>query len=198
MSNVRNPKQKRALETKNRILEVGYGLFCSKGYYRTNTIEIAKTAGISTGALYNYYKDKKEIFVAAFEKHFNEQLLNLYEELDECDSPMDIDELIRKWADFFIRLYHESNGSITQLSYMMSEDNDIKEHFCHHDDEFIAKMAEIFSQNNVCVDHLIEKVFLAYILLDALGQMKTTVAYSNVDITSLEEIIIMTVVNAFK
>ena len=39
---VRTPKQQRSIDKKNRIIEAGYNLFAQKGYYSTNTAEIAK------------------------------------------------------------------------------------------------------------------------------------------------------------
>ena len=58
---IRQPKQSRSVETKNRIITAGYQLFSEVGYYGTNTAEIAKKAGVSTGIVYGYFKDKKDI-----------------------------------------------------------------------------------------------------------------------------------------
>ena len=43
-SNIREPKQKRAIEKKEKIIKVGFDLICENGYYSTNTAEIAKKA----------------------------------------------------------------------------------------------------------------------------------------------------------
>ena len=59
---VRIPRQKRSLEKKVMIKKAALGLFSEKGYYNTTTNEIAKTAGVSIGTLYAYYKDKKDIY----------------------------------------------------------------------------------------------------------------------------------------
>ena len=50
--NIREPQQKRSIDKKNRIIEAGYKLFAEKGYFDTNTAEIAKEAGVSTGIIY--------------------------------------------------------------------------------------------------------------------------------------------------
>ena len=60
MNDTRIPVQKRSIEKRKRILEAGFQLFCEKGYYKTNTIEIARHAKVSTGTVYSYFKDKKE------------------------------------------------------------------------------------------------------------------------------------------
>ena len=51
MNDTRIPVQKRSIEKRKRILEAGFQLFCEKGYYKTNTIEIARHAKVSTGTV---------------------------------------------------------------------------------------------------------------------------------------------------
>ncbi|BCJ94044.1 AcrR family transcriptional regulator [Anaerocolumna cellulosilytica] len=60
---IREPKQKRSIEKKQSIIMASYKLFCDKGYYKTNTAEIAQEAGVSTGIVYNYFQDKKDILL---------------------------------------------------------------------------------------------------------------------------------------
>ena len=61
---IREPRQERSIEKKNRIIRAGYELFSEVGYYNTNTAEIAKRAGVSTGIVYGYFRDKKDILTA--------------------------------------------------------------------------------------------------------------------------------------
>ena len=60
---IREPIQKRSIETKDKIIEAGFELICNDGFYNTNTSKIAKKAGVSTGIIYQYFKDKKCDFV---------------------------------------------------------------------------------------------------------------------------------------
>ncbi len=71
MNDTRIPVQKRSIEKRKRILEAGFQLFCEKGYYKTNTIEIARHAKVSTGTVYSYFKDKKEIYMGAYETYLD-------------------------------------------------------------------------------------------------------------------------------
>ena len=61
------------------------GLFLmEKGYHNTNTAEIAKVAGVSTGIVYNYFKDKHDILIEGIKIYANDifyPMLNL-EDLD--------------------------------------------------------------------------------------------------------------------
>ena len=69
---IRKPIQKRSIETKDKIVEAGFDLICNDGYYNTNTSKIAKKAGVSTGIVYQYFKDKKGILMAGLEKYVND------------------------------------------------------------------------------------------------------------------------------
>ena len=52
MSEIRIPTQKRSIKKRNKIIEKGFELICEKGYYNTTTPEIAESAGVSTGIIY--------------------------------------------------------------------------------------------------------------------------------------------------
>ena len=68
-SNLRTPTQKRAIEKKEKILENGFKLMCKQGYHNTDAIQIAKAAGVSTGTVYQYYEDKKDIFYQGLKQY---------------------------------------------------------------------------------------------------------------------------------
>ncbi|MFW3171459.1 TetR/AcrR family transcriptional regulator [Geodermatophilus sp. CPCC 206100] len=55
--------QQRRLE----IVGAALDLFATKGLARTTTADIARAAGISTGALFHYFPSKRAVFLAMFE-----------------------------------------------------------------------------------------------------------------------------------
>ena len=60
---IRQPIQQRSIDKKERIIKAAYELFSSEGYHGTITSDIAKKAGVSTGIVYGYFKDKRDILV---------------------------------------------------------------------------------------------------------------------------------------
>ncbi len=50
------------IESKNRIIDAAMGVFSRHGYAKANIREIAKTAGISVGGVYLYFKNKEELY----------------------------------------------------------------------------------------------------------------------------------------
>jgi AcrR family transcriptional regulator len=51
-----------------RLLEHGYKMFSAYGLKKTNIEEIAKAAGISKGAFYNFYESKETLFMDVVEE----------------------------------------------------------------------------------------------------------------------------------
>ncbi|PZX54106.1 TetR/AcrR family transcriptional regulator [Algoriphagus chordae] len=54
------------------ILDSAVSLFTSKGYLATRMEDVAKTAGISKGLTYFYYKNKEDLFMALTKKAFDQ------------------------------------------------------------------------------------------------------------------------------
>ncbi|MBR4604933.1 MAG: TetR/AcrR family transcriptional regulator [Lachnospiraceae bacterium] len=63
--------QKRAFETREKILQAALEIYAKKGYHKATVDEIAEHAGVSTGVAYRYFKNKKELLLAALEYGFS-------------------------------------------------------------------------------------------------------------------------------
>jgi AcrR family transcriptional regulator len=50
------------IESKKRIVDAAIAVFSAKGYTKANIREIAKSAGISVGGVYLYFKNKEELY----------------------------------------------------------------------------------------------------------------------------------------
>ena len=51
-------------ETRQRILDAALKLFCSKGFQKTTTRDLAAEASIATGTLFNYFPSKEHLALA--------------------------------------------------------------------------------------------------------------------------------------
>lgn len=85
--------EKEALNTRKRILEVAKKEFLEKGFKSSSLRNICKTAGVSTGAVYGYFKDKDSIFTALVK----DVMVGLKELIDEIEG----DELQSDMFDLF-------------------------------------------------------------------------------------------------
>ncbi len=57
-----------------RIVEAGRKLFARQGFHATGMRQIAKTAQVSIGSLYHYFRSKDELFLAVVRRAFEERL----------------------------------------------------------------------------------------------------------------------------
>src|SRR3954466_3632405 len=65
----RQPKQRRAQETVDVVLQGTVRVLGREGVDAVTTNRIAEAAGVSIGSLYQYFPDKKAIFSALHERH---------------------------------------------------------------------------------------------------------------------------------
>ena len=66
---IRQPKQQRSIDKKERIIKAAYELFSENGYHGTVTSDIAKRAGVSTGIVYGYFADKRDILFYVYTRN---------------------------------------------------------------------------------------------------------------------------------
>ena len=59
-------------ETKERLIESALTEFSEKGYMKASLRKICADAGVTTGALYFFFKDKEDLFAAIVEHPFDE------------------------------------------------------------------------------------------------------------------------------
>ena len=65
---VRRPRRGIPGDTRNRLIAAAAQLFNRGGFYGTDSNRIAQAAGYSTGVFYKHFKDKRQIFLAAYEQ----------------------------------------------------------------------------------------------------------------------------------
>ncbi len=62
-----NRRERKKQETRLNIMDCAVDLFQEKGFPKTSMEEIAETADVSKGTLYNYFQDKESILSAYFQ-----------------------------------------------------------------------------------------------------------------------------------
>ena len=77
MGQIREPIKKSSIEKKNKIIEKGFELMCTKGYHNVTCVDIAKYAGVSTGIIYQYFKDKRDIFIEGVKDYSNKIMIRV-------------------------------------------------------------------------------------------------------------------------
>jgi len=85
----RKPRQNRSKVTVDTIIEAGFIAVAANGTSGTTTRHIADIAGVSVGSLYEYFKNKEEIY-DAMAKSFVKEVLDMVKERKRPLNPMPI------------------------------------------------------------------------------------------------------------
>jgi AcrR family transcriptional regulator len=82
------PAERPAPTTRERLLDAAARVIARDGYHGARLAEIAREAGLTTGAIYSNFRDKEELFLAAFGR-LQARSIGMFEEI-----PSDIEGLI--------------------------------------------------------------------------------------------------------
>ncbi|MBR1983319.1 MAG: TetR/AcrR family transcriptional regulator, partial [Clostridia bacterium] len=158
---VRQPRQERSIEKKNKIIVAGYELFSEVGYYGTNTAEIAKRAGVSTGIVYGYFFDKRDILICVLEIYIFMVFDPILKIFDKLKAPISFSEVIPKVIDETIKIHKKNTKIHEALHSLASTDEAVNATFIELEDNITAKIAERLSVLHENVENAMEKIHFA-------------------------------------
>lgn len=166
---IREPVQKRSIEKKEKIIKAGFDLICEKGYYNTNTAEIAKKAGVSTGIVYQYFKDKHDILVEGIKRYASDifyPMLNVTSNI-KIDKN-NLDTILRNMINAFVENHKLSQIAHEEIMAMTHSDKEIAEFFQENEMAMTKNISKILLDNGFDEKNLDEKVHIAIHLIDDL------------------------------
>lgn len=194
---VREPQQERSIEKKNRIIEAGYQLFSEVGFYGTNTAEIAKRAGVSTGIVYGYFSDKRDILISVLEIYINKVCEPVFALIDELKFPVDFGKIITQILDLLIKT-HKSNTRIHETLHSMSgTDEAVNAQFIALEDDITAKFAERLDNIGVTLSNPMEKIHFAMDIIQSFCHEYVFDKHDYIDYAALREMVTQTLINLF-
>ena len=167
-SNIREPRQQRAIEKKESIVKAGFELICKNGYYNTNTAEIAKRANVSTGIIYQYFKDKHDILMAAVERYGNNIFFPMLNENKFDSSFKNIEDLIKDMIDYYVQNHKVSKVAHEEIMSMVHSDHDIANYYYNREIEMTKRIKNLLLEHNFKDNNLYEKVHIVIGMIDNL------------------------------
>lgn len=192
---IREPVQKRSIEKKEKIIEAGFELICEKGYYNTNTAEIAKKAGVSTGIVYQYFKDKHDILIESLKKYADNIFFPMLYSNVQNFSKDNLTEIIRKMINSFIQNHKLSQSAHEEIMAMAHSDKEVAFYFHKREMEMTQKICNLLIENGFDSTSLMEKSHLALGLMDNLCHEIVYHQHESLDYTAMTDICINAVVN---
>lgn len=195
---VRTPQQLRAIEKKNKIINAGYELFSEVGYYGTNTAEIAKRAGVSTGIVYGYFQDKRDILICVLEIYINKVFDPFFKLFDKLTVPVDFDVLIPKIITQAIKT-HKNNRKIHEaLHSLAGSDEAVGAQFIALEDDITLKIAEKLAGLGVTVQNALEKIHFSMDIIQSFSHEYVFDKHEYIDYDTMKDMVIETIKGLFK
>ena len=192
---IREPIQKRSIETKDKIIEAGFELICNDGFYNTNTSKIAKKAGVSTGIIYQYFKDKRDIFLAGLDKYADEIFYPMLKMPNISFSKDDLPNIMKNMIKRYISNHKLSAIAHEEITAMTHSDKDVAFYFHKKEMEMTNKISNILIENNFKITNINEKVHIMIGLIDNLCHEIVYHKHKELDYDAMTDIVINEIVN---
>ena len=199
ISTPRIPTQKRSIEKRNKIIEKGFELICEKGYHNISTPDIAEASGVSTGIIYQYFTDKKEIFLEGIRNYSNNIMFPMMSLLEKENIKIDnLEKLLKKMIDSFIKNHTISKKAHEELMSMSHLDNEVENIFKETEFELTNIIVQILEDNNIKIKNSTEKIHIAVGLIENLCHEVVYHKHHKIDYEIMEDEVIKIVVNLLK
>lgn len=197
-NDVRQPQQERSIEKKNRIIKAGYELFSEVGYYGTNTAEIAKRAGVSTGIVYGYFQDKRDILICALEVYINTVFDPLLKEFDKISAPVDFSKIIPKFIDLTIKTHKKHAKMHEALHSLASTDEAVNAEFISLEDAITVKIADRLKLIGLKMENPMEKIHFAMDVIQTFSHEYVFDKHDYIDYFVMRDMVTKILINLFE
>lgn len=196
---IREPIQKRSIEKKEKIIKYGFELICEKGYYNTNTAEIAKMANVSTGIVYSYFNDKHDILLEGLKKYANGIFYPSIDFVNNIDiNKKNLDKIIREIINQFIKNHKLSQTAHEEITAMAHSDKDVAYFFHANEIEMTNVVVELLRKNHFNYKNLKERVHIVIGLIDNLCHEIVYHKHKELDYDIMTDVVVNEVVNILK
>lgn len=164
-----NTVQDRADVTRGDILEAALEVFSEKGYAGANTKNIAAAAGVATGSVYRYFKNKKVIFIEVINMLQGRMSFDLFAKartmLDEGSS---FREVLRMLGGTSVEAHRSNRMFFREVMALEATDEDIAAIGRDRDRRIRKKLLDFLGtqKNPLKVDDLEAAAELVYMVVE--------------------------------
>ena len=193
---VRKPIQKRSIEKKEKIIKYGFELICEKGYYNTNTAEIAKAAGVSTGIVYSYFTDKHDILLEGLKRFANSIFYPSVDFINDIEiNENNLEQIIREIISKFIKNHKLSKSAHEEITAMAHSDKDVANFFHENEIEMTNVVTGLLKKNGFESKDLMERVHIVIGLIDNICHETVYHKHKNINYDTMTNIVINEIVH---
>lgn len=196
MSETRMPTQKRSIEKRNKIIEKGFELMCNQGYHNVSTADIANYANVSTGIIYQYFNDKKDIFIEGVKNYADKIMYPMISILEtgKFDNN-NLDVIVKNMINKFIETHTFSKKAHQELMAMSQLDSEVSEIFKNSELNMTEKIVSLLENNGIHIKNAKEKVHIAYGIIDNLCHEIVYHKHEKFDYNVMKDEVIKIIIN---
>jgi AcrR family transcriptional regulator len=108
-------------ETRERLLEAAMAVIAERGYDGTRVAEIARVAGVTTGAIYNHFDSKADLLTAAIGGHGP----GAFTDLVETEPDLSVIEVFRRLGSQLPDRSHEISAPLMEIIVATRRDEEV-------------------------------------------------------------------------
>lgn len=131
---------------KQQILAAALTCFTRKGYYQTTMDEVVKESGLSKGALYWYYKSKKELFLELFDFYLHSYMNEIVKHISPDDT---FEETLRKMGSIVFSMMESDMEHMNVFMEFMN--------FAMRDEDMRNKINDVYQEILGMMETLLEE-----------------------------------------
>ena len=192
---VREPIQKRSIAKKEKIIKAGFELICENGYHNTDTSKIAKKAGVSTGIIYQYFKDKRDILMAGLERYGNTIFYPIIDIPKINLGKKDLAKVIKNMIDKYIENHKLSQIAHEEIMAMTHSDKDVAYYFYKREIEMTNNLSIALQKSGFKKDDLSERVHIIIGLIDNLCHEIVYHKHKELNYDKMADIVVKSITN---
>jgi AcrR family transcriptional regulator len=147
---------------KKRIVEEALKTFSENGYHETKMTDIATRIGVSKGAIYQYFKSKEDLFLAAVEHRISLRQQEMFDFSNNLSSLASEEFFLSNYA----RLTDSPRFSFDFLSEIRGNDA-LREKFHHSNLKTLENIIQFFNENKEkgIIKEKVDSTTLIYIFM---------------------------------
>jgi len=163
---IRIPQQRRSIEKRAKLVAAARTVFGQKGFHAASTADIVKESGLSTGTLYSYFVDKRQLFLEAVQANYDTVDAALAETL--AQTAITDTEVLRKVLPATIYANVDSIPFHKEIMAMVFTDPEVRQLYFTHQESVIDLIHANMRRLHLAVTR--ETVFLIVTVVENIGR----------------------------
>lgn len=165
-----------------------------KGYHHTTTDDIAAAAGVSTGIIYRYFKDKHDILIAGLRFYFEKMEQEHYFSVGSADSD-DIGLFAENLLARFLAIHIDHWDMHEELEAMRHSDSEVAALYDKAEASIILQITKELKTRQGSPSDLPCRVYAVFHLVEGYCHMHLRALPPEIDLAQMKQVTLTTICN---